>query len=568
MNAAQVSHNHVGRWRLNLVRVMFILFVAVLCWRLADLQILNPEFLRNQGDARHLRQVPVAAHRGMLLDRQGEALAISTPVNSIWLNPQDVAPDHPELSQLAQKLGVSSSRIRDKINANQSREFIYLQRRVTPELAQAVKDLGIHGVYLQREYKRYYPAGEVTSHLLGFTNIDDIGQEGLELTYDAVLTGRSGLKRMVRDSRGNFVEGGELIRPAKAGENIQLSIDLRLQHLSYQALKNAVTEHNAKAGTAVVLDIQTGEVLAMVNQPAFNPNNRSRLKASDFRNRAVTDLFEPGSTVKPFTVASAIKSGKYDLDSIINTHPGIYRVSGHPIRDFRDYGEIDLATLIQKSSNVAASKIALELEPQDLWQDFARFGLGEATGAYFPGEAMGTMPDPQSWRRLDIATMGFGYGLSTSALQLARAYSVLASGGILKPVTFVKTNETPQGRRVFSADIMQQVLAMMEKVVEPGGTATRASVANYRVAGKTGTAKKATNGGYADKRYQSVFAGIIPASAPRLAMVVMVDEPRGEEYYGGAVAAPVFAEVMTGAMRLLNIAPDALPMTQMQVAHK
>lgn len=568
MNAAQVSHNHVGRWRLNLVRVMFILFVAVLCWRLADLQILNPEFLRNQGDARHLRQVPVAAHRGMLLDRQGEALAISTPVNSIWLNPQDVAPDHPKLSQLAQKLGVSSSRIRDKINANQSREFIYLQRRVTPELAQAVKDLGIHGVYLQREYKRYYPAGEVTSHLLGFTNIDDIGQEGLELTYDAVLTGRSGLKRMVRDSRGNFVEGGELIRPAKAGENIQLSIDLRLQHLSYQALKNAVTEHNAKAGTAVVLDIQTGEVLAMVNQPAFNPNNRSRLKASDFRNRAVTDLFEPGSTVKPFTVASAIKSGKYDLDSIINTHPGIYRVSGHPIRDFRDYGEIDLATLIQKSSNVAASKIALELEPQDLWQDFARFGLGEATGAYFPGEAMGTMPDPQSWRRLDIATMGFGYGLSTSALQLARAYSVLASGGILKPVTFVKTNETPQGRRVFSADIMQQVLAMMEKVVEPGGTATRAAVANYRVAGKTGTAKKATNGGYADKRYQSVFAGIIPASAPRLAMVVMVDEPRGEEYYGGAVAAPVFAEVMTGAMRLLNIAPDALPMTQMQVAHK
>lgn len=568
MNAAQVSHNQVGRWRLNLVRVMFVLFVAVLCWRLADLQILNPEFLRNQGDARHLRQVPVAAHRGMLLDRQGEALAISTPVNSIWLNPQDLPADHPKLTQLAQKLGVSVSRIRDKISDNPSREFVYLQRRVTPELAKSVKALGIHGVYLQREYKRYYPAAEVTSHLLGFTNIDDIGQEGLELTYDAVLTGRSGLKRMVRDSRGNFVEGGELIRPAKAGENIQLSIDLRLQHLSYQALKNAVNEHNAKAGTAVVLDIHTGEVLAMVNQPAFNPNNRSRLKPSDFRNRAVTDLFEPGSTVKPFTVASAIKSGKYDLDSIINTHPGVYRVSGHPIRDFRDYGEIDLATLIQKSSNIAASKIALELDPQALWQDFARFGLGEATGAYFPGEAMGTMPDPQSWRRLDIATMGFGYGLSTSALQLARAYSVLASGGILKPVTFVKTAETPQGRRVFSADIMQQVLAMMEKVVEPGGTATRAAVANYRVAGKTGTAKKATSGGYADKRYQSVFAGIIPASDPRLAMVVMVDEPRGEEYYGGAVAAPVFAEVMTGAMRLFNIAPDALPMTQMQVAHK
>jgi cell division protein FtsI (penicillin-binding protein 3) len=568
MNAARVSHNQVGRWRLGLVRILFVLFVAVLCWRLADLQILNPEFLRNQGDARHLRQVPVAAHRGMLLDRQGEPLAISTPVNSVWLNPQDVPANHPKLGQLAEKLDIPLSLIQDRIKANPSREFAYLKRRVTPELAQSVKALEIHGVYLQREYKRYYPAAEVTSHLLGFTNIDDIGQEGLELTYDAVLTGRSGLKRMVRDSRGNFVEGGELIQPAKAGENIQLSIDLRLQHLSYQALKHAVNEHNAKAGTAVVLDIETGEVLAMVNQPAFNPNNRSRLKASDFRNRAVTDLFEPGSTVKPFTVASAIKSGKYDQESIINTHPGVYRVSGHPIRDFRDYGEIDLATLIQKSSNIAASKIALDLDPQSLWQDFARFGLGEATGAYFPGEAMGTMPDPQSWRRLDIATMGFGYGLSTSALQLARAYAVLANGGILKPVTFVKSNETPKGRRVFSADIMQQVLAMMESVVETGGTATRAAVANYRVAGKTGTAKKATSGGYADKRYQSVFAGIIPASAPRLAMVVMVDEPRGEEYYGGAVAAPVFSEVMTGAMRLLNIAPDALPMTQMQVAHK
>ncbi|MCX4187917.1 peptidoglycan D,D-transpeptidase FtsI family protein, partial [Methylophaga sp. OBS4] len=386
--------------------------------------------------------------------------------------------------------------------------------------------------------------------------------------YDAVLTGVPGLKRMVRDSRGNYVEGGELIRPAKAGENISLSIDLRLQYLTYQALKAAVNEHQARAGTAVVLDIQTGEVLAMVNQPSFNPNNRTGLKSSDFRNRAVTDLFEPGSTVKPFTVASGIKSGKFDASSIINTHPGIFRVSGHPIRDFRDYGEIDLATLIQKSSNIGASKIALELEPKDLWHDFASFGLGEATGAYFPGEAMGSMPDPQSWRKLDRATLAYGYGVATSALQLARAYSVLASGGILRPVTFVKTHETPRGRRVFSSDIMKQVLDMMELVVQPGGTAQKAAVANYRVAGKTGTAKKATSGGYSDKRYQSVFAGIIPAGAPRLVMVVMVDEPRGEEYYGGLVAAPVFSEVMTGAVRLLNIAPDALPITQIQVAHK
>lgn len=568
MNAARNKQQQVGTWRLNLVRTMFILFVAALCWRLADIQIIHPDFLRHQGDARHLRQVPVVAHRGMILDRHGEPLAISTPVNSIWLNPQDVNADDPKLSQVAQTLGLSATTLREKVRSNQSREFVYLKRRITPELAAEVKKIGLRGVYSQREYKRYYPAGEVTSHILGFTNIDDIGQEGLELTYDAILTGRSGLKRMVRDSKGNFVEGGELIRPAKAGQNIQLSLDLRLQHLTYEALEKAVKKNIAKAGTAVVMDIKTGEVLAMANQPAFNPNNRQSLHAGDFRNRAVTDLFEPGSTVKPFTVASGIKSGKFNLDSIINTHPGVFRVSGHPIRDFRDYGEIDLATLIQKSSNVGASKIALELDPEELWHDFTLFGLGDATGAYFPGEALGTMPDLQSWRRLDIATMGFGYGLSTSALQLARAYSVLADGGILKPATFVKTDEPPKGRRVFSADIMHEVLQMMEKVIQPGGTATRAAVANYRVAGKTGTAKKATSGGYSDKRYQSVFAGVIPASAPRLAMVVMVDEPRGEEYYGGAVAAPVFAEVMTGAMRLLNIAPDALPTTQMQVAHK
>lgn len=568
MSRRRDPQNQIGAWRLNLVRTMFILIVIGLGWRLADLQIFNPDFLRNQGDARHLRQVPVVAHRGMILDRQGEPLAISTPVHSVWLNPQDVALDATKLPKLAVMLGQRLSDIQKKIANNQSREFVYLKRRITPELADQVKQLNIRGVALQREYKRYYPAGEVTSHIVGFTNIDDIGQEGLELTYDAVLTGRSGLKRMVRDSRGNYVEGGELIHPAKAGENIQLSLDLRLQYLTYQALKNTVNKNNAKAGTAVVLDIHTGEVLAMVNQPSFNPNNRHGLRASDFRNRAVTDLFEPGSTVKPFTVVSGIKSGKYDLSSIINTHPGVFRVSGHPIRDFRDYGKIDLATLIQKSSNVGASKIALDLDPDALWHDFSRFGLGQATGAYFPGEAMGTMPDLSSWRTLDIATMGYGYGLSTSALQLARAYAVLGSGGILKPATFVKTDDSPKGRRMFSADIMKQVLAMMEKVVEPGGTATRAAVANYRVAGKTGTAKKATAGGYADKRYQSVFAGLIPASAPRLAMVVMVDEPRGEEYYGGAVAAPVFAEVMTGAMRLLNIAPDALPTTQMQVAHK
>ncbi len=566
MARSSKANSHVAVWRLNLLRVMFVSLLLGLIWRLADIQVMNPDFLRYQGDARHVRQVPVAAHRGMILDRHGEPLAISTPVHSIWLNPQEIQATDKELVQLAKVLNLKSKSIKKKIEQNNGREFIYLKRRARPEVVAKVKALDIDGVALQREYKRYYPTGEVASHLIGFTNIDDIGQEGLELMHDTVLTGLSGLKRMVRDSRGNYVEGGELLKASKAGQNIQLSIDLRLQHLSYQALKKAVIKNRAKSGAAVVLDIHTGEVLAMVNQPAFNPNNRRGLKPSDFRNRAVTDLFEPGSTVKPFTVTSGIKSGKYDLNSIINTHPGIFKVSGHPIRDFRDYGEINLATLIQKSSNIGASKIALDMEPEQLWQDFASFGLGEATGAYFPGEVIGNMPDPQSWRKLDRATMAYGYGLSTSALQLARAYMVLGSGGILKPVTFIKTETSTQGRKQFSSDTMQQVLAMMEKVVKSGGTGTRAAVSNYRVAGKSGTAKKATAGGYADKRYQSVFAGIIPASAPRLAMVVMVDEPSAGEYYGGAVAAPVFSQVMTAAMRLLNVTPDDLPETQLQVA--
>jgi cell division protein FtsI (penicillin-binding protein 3) len=559
---------NVGVWRLNLVRIMFIALVLALGWRLADIQILNTDFLRNQGDARHVRKVPVAAHRGMILDRHGEPLAISTPVHSVWLNPQEVAIDHVDLNQLAQILNIRLGVIQKKIKTNKKREFIYLKRRVTPELAAKVKELKIAGVALQREYKRYYPTGEVASHIVGFTNVDDEGQEGLELAHDSVLTGVPGLKRMIRDSRGNYVGGGEQLKATKAGQNISLSIDLRLQYLTYQALKSTVNKFQARSGTAVVLDIKTGEVLAMVNQPSFNPNNRRGLKASDFRNRAVTDVFEPGSTVKPFTVAGGLKSGKFTLKSEIDTRPGLFKVSGHTIKDFRDYGKIDLATLIQKSSNVGASKIALAMEAEDLWQSFSAFGLAEATGAYFPGEAMGSMPDPQSWRKLDRATLAYGYGVATTALQLARAYTVLANGGVLHPVSFLKTDQVPMGRRVYSSDVMKQVLSMMENVVKVGGTAQKAAVKNYTVAGKTGTIKKATSGGYAEDRYLSSFAGIIPAKNPRLAMVVMVDDPQGEKYYGGLVAAPVFSEVMTGAMRLLNIAPDDLPMNQMQVVQK
>jgi cell division protein FtsI (penicillin-binding protein 3) len=374
---------------------------------------------------------------------------------------------------------------------------------------------------------------------------------------------------MVRDSKGNYVEGGEQIKANKDGQNIQLSIDLRLQYLTYQALKATVNKHRASSGSAVILDVHTGEVLAMVNQPSYNPNNRRGLRAKDLRNRAITDVFEPGSTVKPFTVAAGLKANVIDNNTIIDTRPGNMKVSGHTIKDFRNYGQVDLATLMQKSSNVGASKIALEMKPETLWQSFAAFGMAEATGAYFPGEVMGRMPDPQSWRKLDRATLAYGYGLATTALQLARAYTVLGNGGIINPVSFVKLEEAPIGRRVYSTDVMQQVRAMMEKVVQVGGTAQKAAVANYTVAGKTGTIKKAAKGGgYTEDEYLSSFAGLIPARDPRLAMVVVIDEPKGEEYYGGLVAAPVFSQVMSGAMRLLNIAPDDLPEAQLLVAKR
>ncbi len=567
MKASSKAVKPVHVWRLNVVKVVFVTLVLLLAWRLADIQVVNPDFLRDQGDARHVRQIPIASHRGMILDRNDEPLAISTPVHSIWLNPQAMDADNSQITKLAKVLKLSSRKIRNKIKQNKTKEFVYVKRRVTPEIVEKVKQLKIAGVSFQREYKRYYPTGEVASHIVGFTNIDDSGQEGLELTYNNILSGVPGLERMVRDSRGNFVEGGEQLKATKHGENLNLSIDLRLQYLSYQALKSAVIKHGARSGTAVILDVKTGEVLAMVNQPSFNPNNRTGLKSTDYRNRAVTDLFEPGSTVKPFTVATGIRSGQVDTSTVIDTHPGVMRVSGHPIKDFRDYGEIDLSTVIQKSSNVGVSKIALALEPTELWQGFASFGLGEPTGAYFPGEVIGRMPDPQSWRKLDRAVLAFGYGLSTSALQLARAYSVLANGGVLRPVSFIKQTSIPGGQQVFSGKITSDVLQMMERVVEPGGTATRAAVVNYSVAGKTGTVKKAVAGGYSEDSYISTFAGIIPARNPRLAMVVMVDDPQGD-YYGGLVAAPVFSEVMTGAMRLMNIAPDNLPTTHLQVAAK
>ncbi|ABA59313.1 peptidoglycan synthetase FtsI [Nitrosococcus oceani ATCC 19707] len=546
--------------RLGVVGLVFAVAVAGLAWRLIELQVLDCDFLRGEGEARHLRVVKMPAHRGIITDRHGEPLAVSTPVASIWFNPQLLGKAREQWRALAKAAGVSMAHLEKRIKEGGEREFVYLNRWVEPDVAQRVQALDIPGVNLQSEYRRYYPAGPVAAHVVGFTNIDDRGQEGLELAFDETLRGIPGKKRVIQDSRGRVVEDVENLRVPRPGRDLRLSIDLRLQYLAYRELKTAVQAHNARAGSLVILDVGTGEVLAMVNQPSYNPNDRSQLKSHLYRNRAVTDLFEPGSTIKPFTIGIALESGKYYPHTPIDTAPGYFRVGRYTIRDIRNYGRIDVSTVIKKSSNVGASKIALSLDPQRLWQGFSQAGLGASTASGFPGEAEGHLPNPRffPFREIEQATLAFGYGLSVTPLQLARAYAALGAGGELKPVSFLYREQAIKGRQVWSEGIAPAVLSMLEEVISDGGTGERAYVPSYRVAGKTGTVKKATRGGYAKERYLAVFAGLIPASHPRLAAVVLIDEPQGK-YYGGQVAAPVFSQVMIGAMRLLNIAPDNLP---------
>jgi cell division protein FtsI (penicillin-binding protein 3) len=554
-----------------LVMGMMMAGMGMLIWRAVDLQVLRKDFLQGQGDARYLRVVNVPAHRGMITDRHGEPLAISTPVDSVWANPQEFSASPSQYKQLTQLLGLNKSDIQQLLAKNQQREFIYLKRQVNPDLGQRVMALDIPGVALQREYHRYYPTGEVTGHVIGFTNVDDEGQEGLELAYDDWLRGVNGAKRVIKDRLGRIVENVESIKQPRPGHQLALSIDRRIQYLAYRELKAAVKRHKAKSGSAVLLDIQTGEVLAMVNQPAFNPNNRDELLGRLYRNRAVTDVFEPGSSIKPFTITAALESGLYQPNTPIDTTPGLFRVGHNTIRDVRNYGRIDVSTVIQKSSNVGASKIALTLKPERIWDMLSRAGFGIQTGAGFPGEANGWLPDFSRWRRFEQATLSFGYGLSVTPLQLVRAYAAIAGDGILRPVSFVRVNNQQDvddlSKRIVSPEIVAQVRSMLEKAVSKHGTGSRAQVAGYKVAGKTGTVKKSGVGGYLEDHYISVFAGVAPASRPRLAMVVVVKEPSKGGYYGGLVAAPVFSAVMGGALRLLNIAPDDLPSEPTRVAH-
>jgi len=557
-------HKPSNRFRIGTVLVLVLLVPVVLTVRAFDLHVTNKEFLQEQGDARALRSIPVAAHRGLIVDRHGEPLAVSTPVDSIWAQPQQFNATTRQLYNLAKLLDLKPDQIKALIESKkkENKEFVFLKRRINPSLAQKVIDLGIPGLSMQREYRRYYPMGEVASHVVGFTNVDDIGQEGIELAYDQWLKGTDGSQLVMKDRLGRVVKPVDLIKSPHPGKDLVLSIDRRLQYLTYRELKRAVFEHKAKSGSAVILDVKTGEILAMVNQPSFNPNNRGDLQGYRYRNRVVTDTFEPGSTIKPFTVAAALESGKFKPTTVIDTTPGYMRVGSSVIRDVRNYGRMTLATVIEKSSNVGASKIALTIDPNKLVRVHQRVGFGDLTQSGLPGEVMGSLHQPRIWRDIERATLSYGYGLSVTTLQLARAYMVLANDGKIKPVSIqLQTNEIV-GEQALPATHARQIREMLKGVVGEKGTGIKAAVPGFHVAGKTGTVKKVGKDGYTEDKYVSTFVGMAPADNPHLVMAITIHEPRGEHYYGGAVAAPVFSSVMAGALRLLDIAPDDLPEKQ------
>lgn len=550
------SQQTMPLWRLLLVFVLLALLFAFLVARVVALQVMDDGFLQGQGDARTLRMQTVPAYRGVISDRSGEPLAVSTPVASIWINPKQMLSLDQDYRPLAKLLALSTKDIVAKINDNQRRGFIYLRRHIEPKIAKQVKQLNLIGVGVQQEYKRFYPAAEVASHIVGFTNIDDRGQEGIELAYDEWLRGRSGSKRVIKDLHGHVIRELDQPKEAVSGNNLALSIDMRLQYMAYKELKASLQKTRAKAGSVVVLDVKTGEILAMVNQPSYNPNNRSTLNPAHMRNRALTDVFEPGSTVKPFTVLAALESGKYSAHTKIDTSPGYIRVGRKTLLDPVNYGEIDVTKVLTKSSQVGTSKIALNLDEQSIWEMFSRVGFGRDVGSGFPGESAGLLPNRINWRPIERVNFAFGYGLSVTPVQLAQAYSVLANEGRLQPLSLLRQETIPKARQIVDPALAKQLVSMLQTVTEEGGTGTNAQVANYHVAGKTGTVHKVGKSGYADDRYRAVFAGMAPVGKPRMVVVVMIDEPKNDKYYGGEVAAPIFSKVMSDALRLMNVSPD------------
>ena len=545
-------------WRHMLVLGIFCSISLVLVWRAFDLQVLNNTFYKDKGTSTHIRMASLPAHRGMIVDRNGAPLAISTPVDSVWVNPLNFPNEAEVVSKVASILDLDAQSLMKRIEARKDRGFIYIKRRIDPQLALRVDALDVPGLYLQREYQRFYPTGEVSAHVVGFTDIDDAGQEGVEYGYDAWLRGTPGSLRVLQNRRGQVVANVEKLSDREEGKNLELSLDKRLQYLAYKELKAAVKQHNAKSGSFVILDIKTGEVLAMVNQPAFNPNTKQKTMDGRYRNRAFTDVFEPGSTLKSIAIAAALEQGFVNDSTIIDTSPGSFYVGRKLIRDVKNYGRIDVETILKKSSNVGVSKVALGMEKEALWQSLIDFGFGSPTGAGFPGEAVGTVSDFYRWRRIDQATVSYGYGISTSIAQLARAYAAIANQGYIVPLSMLKVAAEPESHQVISTSTSRAVINMLEQVVSADGTAPQARITGYRVAGKTGTVKKLDASGYSSDHYLSLFAGIVPASNPRLVGVVVIDDPSAGDYYGGVVAAPVFSKVMGVALRMFNVNPDDL----------
>ncbi|GAC1671001.1 MAG: peptidoglycan D,D-transpeptidase FtsI [Steroidobacteraceae bacterium] len=546
------------RWRSTVILALVLCGAAGLVARAVELQLLDHGFLAKQGDDRSMRVVKIAAHRGAITDRNGEPLGVSTPVDSVWVNPQELNDNIDQLPRLAKALKEDQQLLARRITSNLDREFLYLVRHMPPEQAAHIKALGIPGVYLLREYRRYYPAGEISGHVVGFTTVDDKGQEGLELCFDQLLNGEDGSKRVIQDLYGRYVENVESIRSPRPGRDLVTSIDLRIQYLAYRELKSAMQEYRARAGSVIVIDVDTGEVLAMVNQPSYNPNDREQLKAGLYRNRAATDIFEPGSSIKPFIMAAALASGQYRPDSVVDTSPGFFKVGNKVEEDEQNLGVIDLATILAKSSNVGTAKVALSLQPVQIWSTLTSLGLGQVTGSGYPGESAGMLSHYSHWRPVGIATLSHGYGLSVTPLQLAHAYATIGAGGVKRPISFERVSAPVRGEQVMDRKVAHELVQLMEQVVQKGGTATRASLIGYRVSGKTGTAWKSIAGGYSTDRYMAVFAGLVPASRPKLATVVVIDEPSGDLHQGGTVAAPVFASVMSGALRLMDVPPDDL----------
>jgi len=570
--------------RSRLLAALLVLGLAGLAGRAAYLQGIHNDFLQEKGESRYSRVLEMNANRGMITDRNGEPLAISTPVESVWCSPQDMRASPQQMKKLAKLIEVDVSEIDRRVNATPRatsgtkpdttpgttrggvhhaphqaprRDFVYLKRHLSPDIASKVVELNIPGVFLKREYRRYYPAGELAAHVLGFTDVDDKGQEGVELAWQDELAGKPGSRRVIRDRKGRIVEDVESIRAPKPGQNIALSIDSKIQFMAYRELKEAVEVNKAKAGGIIVLDAKTGEILALVNLPVYNPNNRKDMKGGRARNRALTDEFEPGSTLKPFTIAAALETGGVTPNTVLETAPGSFSIGKATIRDAHKEGALTVSQVIQKSSNIGSAKIALSLPPQTLWEMLNDVGFGASTGSGFPGEVSGKLRPYRSWRPIEQATMSYGHGIAVSLLQLARAYTLFSAEGELKPVSLLRLDDIPEGKRVISRNTALAVSEMLELVAQPGGTATQAQINGYRVAGKTGTAHKLEGNGYAKNRYLSTFVGYAPASNPRFVIAVMLDEPSAGKYFGGAVAAPVFSRVMAGALRMQNVPHDA-----------